>query len=201
MIAENILKKEYNNATRRKLLSIMNLAYSNTERIQLSERGFYTERGKETLIYVRNLLVETQIKEAIDSHSLNMKYVECKNAADNCSHFEFETENTIMTVSRVNRKYALPRKAVYRENLSCNNGQISLFDEEENFKYKIHVLLTHVSNENNLSSIILGIPSANGKYWEASIDLLKELDIIVDNTNEEIPRNLYKTKKINENIM
>ena len=202
MLAEDFLKQEYSYNTRQKLLSSLSIAYDEANNIKLSNPGFTTKKGEETLIPIRNLLAETQIKQNIDSRFLlNLEYHECKNYAQNCNHFEFISKNAIMTVSRVNEKEKLPRGAIYRENLSLNNGQLSLFDNEnDESNDKKHILLTHGCKENKLSFAILGVPTADGKAWAYSIDLLNEPYIISDNTEDEFPTNVYKIKKNITNV-
>ncbi len=192
MNAEEFLKNEIPYGVRQKLIGTFSRAYADTENLKLSDSAFNSEKGNETLTYIRNLKVEEQIKNEVDNKFLPFTYNECKNCAENCTHYEFETNNAIITVSRVSKEDKMPRKAKFRENLSFNN-QISLFDIEETYNKK-HILLTHVCEDGKLQSLMLGIPSADGKTWEYNLNLLKELNIIKSN-NEELPTNTLKIRK------
>lgn len=193
MTAEEFIKNEITYETRQKLIGTFSRAYADTSNLKISDLAFTSEKGKETLVLVRNLKVEEQIKAEIDNKFLPFKYKECKNYADNCTHYEFETENAIITVSRVKRENQMPRRAIYRENLSFNN-QISWFEEEEDKKEKKHILLTHVCEDDKLKLLMLGIPSSDGKTWECNFDLLKELNVIT-NTEDELPAGTLKIRK------
>lgn len=192
MNAENFLKNEIPYGVRQKLIGTFSRAYADTENLKLSDSAFNSEKGNETLTYIRNLKVEEQIKNEVDNKFLPFTYNECKNCAENCTHYEFETNNAIITVSRVSKEDKMPRRAKFRENLSFNN-QISLFDTEETYNKK-HILLTHVCEDGKLQSLMLGIPSADGKTWEYNFNLLKELNIIKSN-DEELPANTLKIRK------
>lgn len=192
MNAENFLKKEIPYNIRQRLIGTFHRAYADTENLKFSDSAFNSEKGEETLTIIRNLKVEEQIKSEIQNKFLPFEYNECKNCAENCTHYEFETDNAIITVSRVNKENMLPRKARFRENLSFNN-QISLFEIEETPNKK-HILLTHVCEDGMLQSLMLGIPSADGKTWEYNLNLLKELNI-VENTNEELPEDTLKIRR------
>lgn len=192
MNAEKFLKDEIPYNVRQKLIGTFSRAYADTENLKLSDPAFTSQKGDETLTYIRNLKVEEQIKNEIENKFLPFKYNECKNCAENCTHYEFETENAIITVSRVSKENMMPRKAKFRENLSFNN-QISLFDTEKNPNKK-HILLTHVCEDGKLQSLMLGIPSADGKTWEYNLNLFKELSVIKNN-DEELPDNTLKIRK------
>lgn len=192
MNAEKFLKDEIPYNVRQKLIGTFSRAYADTENLKLSDPAFTSQKGDETLTYIRDLKVEEQIKNEIENKFLPFKYNECKNCAENCTHYEFETENAIITVSRVSKENMMPRKAKFRENLSFNN-QISLFDTEKNPNKK-HILLTHVCEDGKLQSLMLGIPSADGKTWEYNLNLLKELSVIKNN-DEELPDNTLKIRK------
>lgn len=192
MNAEKFLKDEIPYNVRQKLIGTFSRAYADTENLKLSDPAFTSQKGDETLTYIRNLKVEEQIKNEIENRFLPFTYNECKNCAENCTHYEFETENAIITVSRVSKENMMPRKAKFRENLSFNN-QISLFDTEKNPNKK-HILLTHVCEDGKLQSLMLGIPSADGKTWECNLNLLKELSVIKNN-DEELPDNTLKIRK------
>ena len=192
MNAEKFLKDEIPYNVRQKLIGTFSRAYADTENLKLSDPAFTSQKGDETLTYIRNLKVEEQIKNEIENKFLPFKYNECKNCAENCTHYEFETENAIITVSRVSKENMMPRKAKFRENLSFNN-QISLFDTEKNPNKK-HILLTHVCEDGKLQRLMLGIPSADGKTWEYNLNLLKELSVIKNN-DEELPDNTLKIRK------
>lgn len=192
MEAEKFLKNEIPYNVRQKLIGTFSRAYADTENLKLSDSAFTSQKGDETLTYIRNLKVEEQIKNEIENRFLPFKYNECKNCAENCTHYEFQTENAIITVSRVSKENMMPRKAKFRENLSFNN-QISLFDMEENPNKK-HILLTHVCEDGKLQSLMLGIPSVDGKTWECNLNLLKELSVIKNN-DEELPDNTLKIRK------
>ena len=192
MNAEKFLKDEIPYNVRQKLIGTFSRAYADTENLKLSDPAFTSQKGDETLTYIRNLKVEEQIRNEIENRFLPFKYNECKNCAENCTHYEFETENAIITVSRVSKENMMPRKAKFRENLSFNN-QISLFDTEKNPNKK-HILLTHVCEDGKLQSLMLGIPSADGKTWEYNLNLLKELSVIKNN-DEELPDNTLKIRK------
>lgn len=192
MDAETFLKDEIPYNVRQKLIGTFSRAYADTENLKLSDPAFTSQKGDETLTYIRNLKVEEQIKNEIESGFLPFKYNECKNCAENCTHYEFETQNAIVTVSRVSKENMMPRKAKFRENLSFNN-QISLFDTEENSNKK-HILLTHVCEDGKLQSLMLGIPSTDGKTWECNLSLLKEVSVI-KSSDEELPDNTLKIRK------
>ncbi len=192
MEAEKFLKKEIPYNIRQKLIGTFSRAYADTENLKLSDSAFTSQKGDETLTYIRNLKVEEQIKNEIESRFLPFKCNECKNCAENCTHYEFETRNAIITVSKVSKENMMPRKAKYRENLSFNN-QISLFDMEESSNKK-HILLTHVCEDGKLQSLMLGIPSADGKTWEYNLNLLKEMNVIKNN-DEELPDNTLRIRK------
>jgi len=192
MNAENFLKSEIPYGIRQKLIGTFSRAYADTENLKLADTAFNSEKGNETLTYIRNLKVEEQIRSEIESNFLPFDYNECKNCAENCTHYEFETNNAIITVSRVTKENMMPRKAKYRENLSFNN-QISFFDEEET-NGKKHILLTHVCEDGKLKHLMLGIPSSDGRTWEYNLDLLKELTVIKTN-DEELPDNTLKVRK------
>ena len=192
MEAEKFLKKEIPYNIRQKLIGTFSRAYADTENLKLSDSAFTSQKGDETLTYIRNLKVEEQIKNEIESRFLPFKCNECQNCAENCTHYEFETRNAIITVSKVSKENMMPRKAKYRENLSFNN-QISLFDMEESSNKK-HILLTHVCEDGKLQSLMLGIPSADGKTWEYNLNLLKEMNVIKNN-DEELPDNTLRIRK------
>lgn len=194
MNVEKFLKNEIPYGVRQKLIGTLSRAYADTENLKLSDSAFNSNKGNETLTYIRNLKVEEQIKNEIESYFLPFEYKECKNYAENCTHYEFETKNAIITVSRVQKENMMPRKAIFRENLSFNN-QISLFDDEEEMTSKKHILLTHVCEDDKLKSLMLGIPSVDGKTWEYNLNLLKEFNVI-ENTEEELPATTLKIRKV-----
>lgn len=192
MNAENFLKNEVPYKVRRNLEGTFSRAYADTRNLKLADSAFSSRKGEETLTFVRNLKVEEQIKTEIDKGFLPFSYTEKKNCADNCTHYEYETENAVITVSRVTKENEMPRKAKFRENLSFNN-QISLFDDED-IKSKKHIIITHVSEEDQLKCLMIGIPSADGRTWECNFNLLKELQIITTN-DEDLPDNTIKIRK------
>lgn len=60
---------------------------------------------------------------------------------------------------------------------------------------KKHILLTHVCEDDKLKSLMLGIPSVDGKTWEYNLNLLKEFNVI-ENTEEELPATTLKIRKV-----
>ncbi len=192
MDAENFLKNEVQYKVRRNLIGTVSRAYADTLNLKTADSAFNSKKGEETLTLVRNLKVEEQIKSEIEKGFLPFLYKEKKNCADNCTHYEYETENAIITVSRVTKENEMPRKAKFRENLSFNN-QICIFDDEDKISKK-HILITHVCEDDQLKCLMLGIPSADGRTWECNFNLLKELQVITTN-DEDLPDNTIKNRK------
>lgn len=192
MNAETFLKNEIEYKTRQRLIGAFSRAYAGTENLKYMDSSFDCQKGKEALVAVRNLKVETQIRDEANGGFLPFECKEEKNCAENCTHYEFLTENAVITVSRVLEKYQLPRKAKYRENLSFNN-QISLFEQNTTDEKK-HILMTHTGKDGILESLVIGIPAADGKSWEYCMNLLEE-PVIMQNTEEKLPENIYKVRE------
>ena len=114
MNAEKFLKDEIPYNVRQKLIGTFSRAYADTENLKLSDPAFTSQKGDETLTYIRNLKVEEQIKNEIENRFLPFTYNECKNCAENCTHYEFETENAIITFFRLSKENMMPRKAKFR---------------------------------------------------------------------------------------
>lgn len=193
MNAEKFLKSEIDYKVRQRIIGAVSRAYTDTEKLCLIDSSFECQKGQEALTIVRNLKVETQLRDEAKSGFLPFQCKEAKNCADNCTHHEFYTDNAVITVSRVKEENNLPRKAKYRENLSFNN-QMSLFDMGEDSDGRKHILLTHMESGGKLKSLVLGIPSSDGKSWEYKINLLKEITI-VENEEETLPNNTLKIRK------
>lgn len=197
MNAEKFLKAEISYPTRQKLVSAVTRACNDTMKLKDIDQSFDCQKGEETLKIVRNLKIETQIRDESQKGLLPFEAIEKRNCANNCTHYEFNTNGAIITISAVDMIGGLPRKAKYRENLSLNN-QISLFDFENDFESdfedKKHILLTHYEENGILKGAFLGVPSADGKTWKYNLNLLEELKVI-DDVEEKLPNNLLKIRK------
>lgn len=77
MNAEKFLENEIPYGVRQKLIGTLSRAYADTENLKLSDSAFNSNKGNETLTYIRNLKVEEQIKNEIESYfcRLNIKNV------------------------------------------------------------------------------------------------------------------------------
>ena len=74
MEAEKFLKKEIPYNIRQKLIGTFSRAYADTENLKLSDPAFTSQKGDETLTYIRNLKVEEQIKNEIENRFLPFTY-------------------------------------------------------------------------------------------------------------------------------
>lgn len=185
------LEKEFPIKERSQLVPAVKRAYSLINELVQQNDFLNWKVGSDILPYLRNAAVEFEFKRLIDKKLLNLKYRIAMNTRRNCHHIEVITNQCIMTISQVPSKTSIPRKAIFRSNLSFSN-QLSLlsipgfYPEKEEDKY--YVILTHGCEDSQNSKtpefVTLGLPYPNVLRWAETIDLIAEPHIV--DTAEEV---------------
>ena len=123
----------------------------------ISQIEFNGRYRKELIPYLRRLCIEKMFEEfSKDFFDIKVK----KNKAKNFTYIELHTENIIMTVNFVSNSNKLPRKSLFRNELSESlNYDLFSFEDLNLNKYKneryIHVV--HSGN-NKLERLYLVLP-------------------------------------------
>lgn len=185
--AEELLKKEIPLKQRYILLNLVQDAYKMYNTLATNYPFFDWRVGRDYLSFLKPLIVEFKIKDAIDKGDLNMDYRIASNAIDNCRHIELLTNQCVVTISQVSHSKAQPRPAVFRKNL-CLSKQIALdfgpeyrlYDEDDLY----YILLTHGYQSTSPQFVCVGFPEAYNKGWIARHNLL-ELPQLVEIAQEE----------------
>jgi len=176
------LKKEFPIKERAQFVPAVKRAYSLVNELAQQNDFLNWKVGRDVLPYLRNAAVEFEFKRLIDNGLLDLRYKVAMNRRRNCHHIEIITDKCIMTISQVQSKYSVPRKAEFRSNLSFSN-QLSLFSITDFFpdsfyEDKYYAILTHGCGNNQNSRmpefISLGLPCPDVKQWAEIIDLTAE---------------------------
>lgn len=122
--------------------------------------------GKDARPYLKRVLVDYYLTKLCQNNP-SIKYQINKNKAKNCSHVELLLGPFILTASNVEDFNSIPRKAIFRDDLSQLNidfeqkeSQGVLFQSEE-----IYGIITHAGYKTTPSFINLGFPDSNNSSW------------------------------------
>lgn len=186
---EAFINNEIGVKSQKKLLKAISDAYKDSVRIIEKHESLNWLGGKEILPYIRRALIEYEIMKLCENNLLPYDYRMSPNKIDNCHHLELRTENCILTISHINRREALPRKAIFRKNLNIFNNQISLWDEEYELDGPYHLILTHGVKGKHPEFIYIGMPDCNERKWIANIDITNQGLSVIDNDSDIVSIN------------
>lgn len=197
--AKMFFDKEISLKNRYLLLTAVNKAYLLVNNLENDQKLFNWTVGRDHLNFIKPLAVEFELRNLIDEGKLDLDYRIASNSIDNCRHIEIIAGKCIMTVSQVQSRLALPRNAVFRDNL-CLSRQM-FFDFGPDYRMKgdknsYYLLLTHGYKSITPKHVCLGFPEAYGKGWIDYLDLTK-LPTMVDIPKSEVieEETLVKFKK------
>lgn len=181
----NFLKDEFPIRERTQFVPAVRRAYSLIKEISQQNDFLNWKVGRDLLPYLRNAAVEFEFKRLIDKGALNYKYRISMNQRRNCNHLEIISPNCVLTISHVPRKIAVPRKALFRSNLSFIN-QMSIFSilglqDDDICEDKYYAIMTHGGSTRSLSVpefVNLGLPCTDVKEWAEILDLTSEPYVI-----------------------
>lgn len=176
--AKEVLNSELPLSTRAHFVPTIKRAYSMVNAIINQNEFLNWKVGKDIMPLLRRVAVEFEFKKLIDSNKFPITYKIAPNAIENCRHLELLTKKSIVTISQVRDEKRVPRKAIYRNNLSLHN-QMGLFefpgDEPKEPDDPYYIILTYGGySKNDPEFIKLGIPSPLVREWIYQIDLLVE---------------------------
>lgn len=186
------LRKEFPTKDRAQFVPAVKRAYSLINELAQQNDFLNWKVGTDIFPYLRNAAVEFEFKRLIDNGLLDLRYRIAMNSRRNCHHIEIVADTCILTISQVQAKTSVPRKAIYRSNLSFSN-QLTLFTtpdfSPDNFNEdKYYAILTHgcrdTQNSRMPEFISLGLPYPDVKRWAQVIDLTAEPHAI--DTPEEV---------------
>ncbi|MDO7787875.1 hypothetical protein [Desulforamulus aquiferis] len=184
--ARTLLEQEMPIQIRSQLVPVIKRAYSLVEQLYQQQELLNWEVGYDLLRDLRRVAVDFELKRLIDTGKFPLAYRIAPNARKNCSHLELITNQCVITISQVVSEYAIPRFAIFRNNLSLN--QLSFdFDNANSYTRDApyYMLLTHGYKGSVPDFIGLGVPQPMIKGWLAYINLLNEPHL-VDLTQEDI---------------
>jgi hypothetical protein len=151
-------------------LALVEQGYLMADTLVSRKKFLLTACGSDLIPYLRNVAVEFCFLNKYQ-HSGKMHCLEAKNKGRNCHHIEIFSDDTIITISQTHNVRDLPRKSVFRNDLS-NNPQLLLRDafSEDAFRAekRTYYILTHGGANSIFEKpdfIALGIPHSSEKKW------------------------------------
>lgn len=160
--AKELLITDFSNGEKRTIANSVTKGYSYAKNLFENNDIFSCPSSENILPHLINLGVEFEIFRNIKIGNLNFDYRFVYNSAKNHQHLEIKTGNSIATISQVNDRNELPRKAKFRNNHRLNN-RLSLFDPKviklNNDNDQFYSLITHGRNNFHPLFINLGVPS------------------------------------------
>ncbi len=199
--AQNLINKEYPIRLRSKFVPMVRRAYSAIDQL-ITENEVLNWSVADNLVgNLINTAVEFEFKRMIDKGDLKLEYNVSFNKRKNHKHIELISQNTISTISQVKNKYSVPRKAIFRNNLSCSNQlMFDIYDNSLNFKESPkYILLTHGGKNGNVDFLNLGMPQPYNKGWIYCFDLFSEFEQI-SNEQYEAQNNEEEIVELKDNI-
>lgn len=182
--AKALLEQELPHSVRSMIVPTIRRAYALTDAL-FSDTEFLRWRvGKDLYRLVRRVVVEHEIKRAVDGKPIGLTSGIASNAIDNCRHLELRSNRLVITVSQVVSPRAVPRRAVYRNQHSISNQQCWVFagynDEDGRFDQEkpLYAIITHGYMGKEPQHICIGVPESRIRGWITQIDLLNELRIV-----------------------
>ena len=178
---EDITNNEFKPIVRSNLVAAIQSAYELAVK-HYNEFDFLNwSVGRNIFTEFRGIVTQFAIVKLIDQKNLGLTYKVSPNSLDNCEHIEILSRKSTLTISQVERKGILPRKAVYRNDLAVTN-QVSFDFYNEGINnisrpHRYYFLLTHGSHDDSSLGpdfIYLGLPKPGVRQWEYRINLLME---------------------------
>lgn len=137
--------------------------------------------GKDQFGYLKNLAVQYELARLAKAGILPFRARLATNIARNSKHLELisEKDRAVITVAQVNAPRIIPRPAKFRQLLSTQNNQVTLFEtfpalfaSLDKEKSDIHILIIHGYKTSVPKFIHAGIPHADNKTWLDIIPIL-----------------------------
>lgn len=182
---EDILEEEFRPKMRTAFVSAISMAYEFTLKHYNNSDFLKWPVGRNIYKELRGIVTQYMMKKLVEEKGWSISYAVQPNAIDNCDHLEILTNRCVLTISQVDSKEGLPRKAVYRNDLSVTNQlSFDFYEEGVNDLSKVsrfYVLLTHGSLNDDSKKpdfVRMGFPKPGVRRWECSIDLLSEPHLI-----------------------
>lgn len=153
---------------------IYHLAYTQTY------RDHRKEEAKDLLPYMRRSYVEELFHSSADRFQSLLVFDE-SNEVNNCNHVTVRSGSIVLTVSAVNSPCEMVRPAHYRQTLALSN-QTLLFPDMYDISHRdsFYGVILHgpeYQNQERLSFVCLGFPSADGKRYIHHIDLVRHFNL------------------------
>ncbi|MCH3963024.1 MAG: hypothetical protein LKE46_02000 [Clostridium sp.] len=174
--AIQLMNYEFPNKIKQRISTSIYKGYSLVNLIKKDDEMYQNDLGKDILPFILNLAVQYEFIKAINKNLLPFKYSIKLNHKKNCHHIELESQKCIITISQLNKEYSIPRSAIFRQNRSLNNGQISfLKDYTPIDTKKFFVIITHEKLNNSFEypkSMHIGFPNVKCSKWIYNIPLI-----------------------------
>jgi hypothetical protein len=196
------LATEYPITIRNKFRRNMMIAYDVADEFMESGHPMLKcESGKELKPHIRRVEVDFLFQTLIENENLGLTCRFRKNVANNCSHIEIYSENTILTINYIQYKRGMARNAKFRKFLADGTQLEFFYETDENIRndHKEYAQLIY-GGDKSLDFIILGIPDLINKTWNYKISLLDDPFIIKENPPEEAAIKLKLKEYLKENI-
>lgn len=192
MIIKNISKKlnvDIPRSFRSHMIPAIRRGYALSSQLLIKEPWLNWVIGKETVPIIRRAAIEYELINLVDFNKINAKYFINLNAAKNCHHVEISSGNSILSVCQLRYYNQKPRRAVYRNTLSCfNMQQMSMFSND-NTKYSsktyYSILAYGGSSIEYPNFVFIGVPTYKVSGWYYKLDLLGE-SVSMQSTDQEI---------------
>jgi hypothetical protein len=167
-----------------KLVGAVRKAYEDSIKIITLTKELNWLGGKQILPHIRRALIEYEVQVLCKNSIIPFDFRMAPNKIDNCYHLEVKTSNSTLTFSYVQNKKCLPRKAIFRKDLSIFNNQISIFDQDYELSGPYHLIITHGGQGLVPDFIYIGMPDSEKRVWKENLNITYQLQNIIDKVKE-----------------
>lgn len=176
-LAKDFLEEAFPRPIRSQLMAALGRGYSIVQAYCEETPWLNWPVGDDLRGQLRRAAVDFEFSRLVEMRRIPLTCHVSPNALGNCHHLELLGPECVLTISQVDSPRAVPRRAVFRNNLSLSN-QIRLpgFQAGSSIEARRHYcLLTHGSCDGRLSFARLGVPQPEVGGWIYQVDLLGEL--------------------------
>lgn len=188
VLPQAVIERNFPIQTRSQIVKTVHLAYKMVDQLMTTDPFLGSILSRMNLSgHLRSTGVEFSLERACLQGILPCKGHLKLNHQKNCMHLELEAEDIILTANRVQYHDAVPRDAIFRNQLRGSNQlRLPIFMEEEPSYEENKILygcITHGSRSNAPEFVCIGIPHPEENTWLYRKNLMLEPFLVSEDTS------------------